>query len=625
MHTTLRCDRCGHEALADDDSATQSAPCPEAGCGGTLVSNISGAAETALPVADIECECPSCHHGLIIARHAAGTERTCPGCGNPFVVPDPDAAPSAAPHWTPPPPPPPVPRHEPTPPASDWDLPPDQPVTAPPPLPANQETSPPPPLPPQTAPAPRPVGKRKPWHLLALWLAISLGPSLLSISPLPGVRFLFFGLVPKHVESLEIPPFHPDMRGSWSTGTKVEISQTPDQPDSVTYSGAFETVMTGASSNGGFQELTWHPGAQHTYRGKVRIHDCIFDSDDEAPLVFQVNREKGYVYQSGKGVVTNPDGKSFSLGCRPALGGYWLPLGLALLSSPLLFAFLRTSSPAFDSWFIRRIPRPRQGYGPWLKAQVLGIVAPQPVAVTGPEVLRPALIRLIRGIILVLALAFLLWILCLILRGRSYVGEMSAKDWAKLILCLGIAGAAATCYPPLRTLAGLVVLTATKSRKPPLAASTVASLTAVAHTILQLGFFVVLYLFLLPQLANFNLEFLHRSGLTTAMNVVATLAAFGILFLLWRRAQPLIDLLLAHITRKVPGEPVAAPSAPPLPSTAATTGPPAVPPVLSEREAPALDPPPLPSATPPACPQCGNARPQGAKFCPVCGCALPEC
>jgi len=67
----------------------------------------------------------------------------------------------------------------------------------------------------------------------------------------------------------------------------------------------------------GGQTHLWCNGAKHTWIGR---HENIqlgaitlIDSDKENPLQFRIDKEKGYVYQKGKGTVTLPDGKVIKL------------------------------------------------------------------------------------------------------------------------------------------------------------------------------------------------------------------------------------------------------------------------------------------------------------------------
>ena len=73
-----------------------------------------------------------------------------------------------------------------------------------------------------------------------------------------------------------------------------------------------------AGEGGGLQIIMgemvlWGYGAKHTWIGKLVYAGYTFDSDANDPLQFMVDKEKGYIYVKGKGVVIEPDGKKVSL------------------------------------------------------------------------------------------------------------------------------------------------------------------------------------------------------------------------------------------------------------------------------------------------------------------------
>lgn len=62
----------------------------------------------------------------------------------------------------------------------------------------------------------------------------------------------------------------------------------------------------------GYPVLFGH-GSRHTLIGRVNLHGYVFDSDKDEPLLFEVDRDLGYVYRGGKGRVTPPDRASVAL------------------------------------------------------------------------------------------------------------------------------------------------------------------------------------------------------------------------------------------------------------------------------------------------------------------------
>jgi len=66
----------------------------------------------------------------------------------------------------------------------------------------------------------------------------------------------------------------------------------------------------------GGQFHLWCNGAKHTWIGRhenIQGAIALIDSDKENPLQFKIDKEKGYVYQKGKGTVTMSDGKVIKL------------------------------------------------------------------------------------------------------------------------------------------------------------------------------------------------------------------------------------------------------------------------------------------------------------------------
>lgn len=58
----------------------------------------------------------------------------------------------------------------------------------------------------------------------------------------------------------------------------------------------------------------WVDGFEHIYKvGKCNIFDHTFESSQDDPLHFMVDKERGYVHIAGKGTLTMPDGKIVKL------------------------------------------------------------------------------------------------------------------------------------------------------------------------------------------------------------------------------------------------------------------------------------------------------------------------
>jgi len=57
----------------------------------------------------------------------------------------------------------------------------------------------------------------------------------------------------------------------------------------------------------------WCHGLTHQFIGTVTVSGYTFESDISDPLMFTVDRNKGFYYTSGKGTVKDPDGKITTL------------------------------------------------------------------------------------------------------------------------------------------------------------------------------------------------------------------------------------------------------------------------------------------------------------------------
>lgn len=84
--------------------------------------------------------------------------------------------------------------------------------------------------------------------------------------------------------------------------------------------------------NGAF--TLWCYGAKHTWKGRLTFADHVFDSDNESPLQFMVDKDKGYVYLGGKGSVTLPDGTVIQLPVEYTDGSAVAPAGISDAPSP---------------------------------------------------------------------------------------------------------------------------------------------------------------------------------------------------------------------------------------------------------------------------------------------------
>ena len=84
---------------------------------------------------------------------------------------------------------------------------------------------------------------------------------------------------------------------------EIQISSTPTGDFHI------EGKVTMRMGLDGFEPVFWAPGVTHTWIGKNKVGDHIFDSSADWPLDFRVDKVKGYRYLRGQGTLTLPDGK----------------------------------------------------------------------------------------------------------------------------------------------------------------------------------------------------------------------------------------------------------------------------------------------------------------------------
>jgi hypothetical protein len=65
---------------------------------------------------------------------------------------------------------------------------------------------------------------------------------------------------------------------------------------------------SGTVSVHGGRAVLWCYGAKHTWIGELAYAGYTFASDEDDPLQFTVDEDRGYLYLEGKGSVTLPDG-----------------------------------------------------------------------------------------------------------------------------------------------------------------------------------------------------------------------------------------------------------------------------------------------------------------------------
>jgi len=102
---------------------------------------------------------------------------------------------------------------------------------------------------------------------------------------------------------------------------RITISQRPEDfqgsTSLVNIGGSWPTIIPTKDTqySGQLRDTTFSHGTEHIIIGRVSFYDkYILDSDANDPLIFKCDKRKGYVYLSGKGIVTTPNGEKVKLG-----------------------------------------------------------------------------------------------------------------------------------------------------------------------------------------------------------------------------------------------------------------------------------------------------------------------
>ena len=87
----------------------------------------------------------------------------------------------------------------------------------------------------------------------------------------------------------------------------VEVHKASNGDLYFLFGGVMEIPLRGSSF------VLWCYGAVHTWIGEATYEGYTFVSDEDDPLRFIVDKNKGYLYVSGTGSVTLPDGTEVTL------------------------------------------------------------------------------------------------------------------------------------------------------------------------------------------------------------------------------------------------------------------------------------------------------------------------
>jgi len=228
---------------------------------------------------------------------------------------------------------------------------------------------------------------------------------------------------------------------------------------------------------------------------------------------------------------------------------------------------------------------------------------------------REAVRRVVRSVIVIVALSVMKNVVAsLNVAGGDFAG-VSFSVWVALVISLVIVALLFTLYQPVKAIITFYLAVLVKVGKMPERDKYLNNLIAVAGNLTLLIFLLSIYSYLEPVIVLCNAAFLQFSALVTSLNVVVLLAVIGILLVLWKNAQPLVDLLTGKITDTVStlSSNIAFVNCPAYNAKndldaafCASCGGKMVPPTVSKN----------------SCPQCAAENAPTAKFCYKCGTAI---
>lgn len=154
-----------------------------------------------------------------------------------------------------------------------------------------------------------------------------------------------------------------------------------------------------------------------------------------------------------------------------------------------------------------------------------------------------------RGVVIVaLAVA---WGVLSFLPLHGCVGGITVGDWVATVIMLGIAGTAIMAFRSVKTIVTFSFASLLNVGRSPDRDTFAGNLVGAAATLTLAAYVVSLSVCLMPYITLVCDAFMRISFLTTCLNVSLCLAVVGILFVFWKDAQPLVDLLTGSITDRV--------------------------------------------------------------------------
>ncbi len=164
---------------------------------------------------------------------------------------------------------------------------------------------------------------------------------------------------------------------------------------------------------------------------------------------------------------------------------------------------------------------------------------------------RETVRSLVKGVIVIVALSILKFIAGSLPGTDVMLGNMPLNSWISIVVSLVIVGFLVKLYQPVKTVVAFYLTAFVKVGKLAGRDKYIGNVTAVAENTTLLIFLLSIYAYLQPVILRCNHAFIHFNALTTILNIVVLIAAIGVLLVLWKNAQPLVDLFSGHISDKV--------------------------------------------------------------------------
>jgi hypothetical protein len=166
-------------------------------------------------------------------------------------------------------------------------------------------------------------------------------------------------------------------------------------------------------------------------------------------------------------------------------------------------------------------------------------------------VFRESVRSVVRAVIFVLALLIAQGIVLWIFKPHGYLGRMQTRKWIELVVSLVVVGTSIRLYAPVDRIIRYYVTAFARSPRLRGGEPYLGNLLGTAGNVTVLVYILVIYSCLMPRIVECNSAFIHSRSLLRVLNVAVFLGVGGMLVMLWRNAQPLVEWFTGGITDRV--------------------------------------------------------------------------